>query len=361
MAEERVLKEIYRHLALVFEKKESKEIKLLRDWLESYFAGKVVGNLPVEVIEKIYPVPMSRFQRRVFSALLNVPYGFTVSYSYLARKVSSHPRAVASVMRSNRLPVVLPCHRIVGKRSIGGYSYGLEVKKYLIDFERENLMSRPEFLVDSMLGDLAKFLRIMGFSVRIPERGDDDFTVLKKAIRDGRIVVTMDETFPYSPNVLNMSRVNGCKNSKGVIKRVLCFLKVFKETFGKPLVVDPSLFMSRCSVCDSSTMFFTVDSMPPFLRNLYEREVPECVRNVLKPDFFSVCPVCGRFYWVGTHVENFYRNVMYPLFRESRKESLLVFSDSANLPGLPLPRKHFFKGSSKKGEISGDKLLESVG
>lgn len=78
-------------------------------------------------------------QRRVWKELCKIPYGSTISYSDLAARVNSpHAvRAVASACGRNPLPVIIPCHRVVAKDgSLGGFAWGLEKKKQLLDIEK---------------------------------------------------------------------------------------------------------------------------------------------------------------------------------------------------------------------------------
>ena len=78
------------------------------------------------------------FQKDVWNALLDVPYGKTISYSELA-KASGHPRAVRAVggaMHSNPTPIVIPCHRVIrSDGSIGGYALGPDLKTRLLKLE----------------------------------------------------------------------------------------------------------------------------------------------------------------------------------------------------------------------------------
>ncbi len=82
---------------------------------------------------------MSPFQRRVIDACRNIPYGTTVTYGQLANSVGSPgaARAVGSVMRSNRFPIIVPCHRVVGAGGLGGFSAsgGVDTKRRLLEME----------------------------------------------------------------------------------------------------------------------------------------------------------------------------------------------------------------------------------
>lgn len=83
---------------------------------------------------------LAPFSRRVLNELAKVPYGCTVSYGGLAARAGcpGAARAVGGVMHRNRLPIVLPCHRVIAANGgLGGYSLGLDIKRWL--FEREGI------------------------------------------------------------------------------------------------------------------------------------------------------------------------------------------------------------------------------
>ncbi|QQG39888.1 MAG: methylated-DNA--[protein]-cysteine S-methyltransferase [Candidatus Aenigmatarchaeota archaeon] len=81
--------------------------------------------------------PFTHFQRRVLVEMRHIPFGMTFSYKRLAELVGRpHAyRAVANVCATNALPIIIPCHRVVGSHSLGGYSAGLGVKKALLRLE----------------------------------------------------------------------------------------------------------------------------------------------------------------------------------------------------------------------------------
>ena len=103
--------------------------------LDEYFAGsRQVFDL------KLKPIGTS-FQKRVWLALAQIPYGQTTSYGELARRVGSPKgaRAVGAANGKNPLPIILPCHRVIGKDgSLTGFGGGLELKTVLLDLERRN-------------------------------------------------------------------------------------------------------------------------------------------------------------------------------------------------------------------------------
>lgn len=82
----------------------------------------------------------TEFQRRVWSLLRAIPAGETRTYGALARELGSAPRAVGQACRANPLPIVVPCHRVVGAQGLGGFAGDtsgrrLAVKRWLLRHE----------------------------------------------------------------------------------------------------------------------------------------------------------------------------------------------------------------------------------
>lgn len=103
------------------------------DEFEAYFAG--------EPVEFKSPVRLegTAFQRSVWEALLTIPYGSTASYGEIAQSIGrpKAARAVGAANGANRLPVIVPCHRVLGSdRSLTGFGGGLEAKETLLRLER---------------------------------------------------------------------------------------------------------------------------------------------------------------------------------------------------------------------------------
>jgi len=101
--------------------------------LDAYFAGELVTfDLPMELHG-------TDFQRRCWLALASIPYGQTVSYGEQARRLglgSDAARAVGAANGQNPLPIVLPCHRVIGADgSLTGFGGGLHVKRFLLEHE----------------------------------------------------------------------------------------------------------------------------------------------------------------------------------------------------------------------------------
>ena len=101
--------------------------------LAAYFAGERTSfELPLDL-------DGTDFQRRCWLALATIPYGQTVSYGEQARRLglgSDAARAVGAANGSNPLPLVLPCHRVIGADgSLTGFGGGLHVKRFLLEHE----------------------------------------------------------------------------------------------------------------------------------------------------------------------------------------------------------------------------------
>jgi methylated-DNA-[protein]-cysteine S-methyltransferase len=100
--------------------------------LEEYFAGE----------RRRFDLPLAprgtEFQQRVWRALREIPYGNTISYGELARRIGkpSAPRAVGLANGANPLPIIVPCHRVIGTDgSLTGFGGGLPIKRRLLALE----------------------------------------------------------------------------------------------------------------------------------------------------------------------------------------------------------------------------------
>lgn len=85
------------------------------------------------------------FQHKVWQAIAAIPRGQTRTYSELAQQIGSGPRAVANACGANRLPLVIPCHRVVAKSGLGGFMQGTHngwmIKQWLLQHEAEQSVS----------------------------------------------------------------------------------------------------------------------------------------------------------------------------------------------------------------------------
>jgi len=112
-----------------------------REQLDEYLNGN----------RKEFDIPLlmvgTDFQRRVWKALMKVPYGVTSTYGQIAEDIGSPKavRAVGNANRANPISIIVPCHRIIGGHGeLVGYGGGLSVKKRLLKLEQRNTGLRDD-------------------------------------------------------------------------------------------------------------------------------------------------------------------------------------------------------------------------
>lgn len=113
------------------------ETELLKETikqLEEYFRG----------VRKDFDLPLepngTEFQRRVWKSLIEIPYGETRSYSEIAKAIGNEKacRAVGMANNKNPIPIIIPCHRVIGVNGkLVGYAGGLDVKEKLLKLEKK--------------------------------------------------------------------------------------------------------------------------------------------------------------------------------------------------------------------------------
>lgn len=113
----------------------------VRRWLDEYFCGKRTENAiwGGKTDGRIAATPKgTAFQQRVWQALLTIPYGETVSYGEIARMVGCRSaQAVGQAVGRNPIALIIPCHRVIAANGqLGGYAYGPERKKRLLELEK---------------------------------------------------------------------------------------------------------------------------------------------------------------------------------------------------------------------------------
>ncbi len=109
-------------------------LALGRSQLLEYFAGRR------NAFELPFKTGGTAFQQKVWTALLQIPYGRTCSYGELAAEIGTPrgARAVGQANHHNPLPIFIPCHRVVGAHGgLGGYGGGLPLKMALLDLESQ--------------------------------------------------------------------------------------------------------------------------------------------------------------------------------------------------------------------------------
>jgi methylated-DNA-[protein]-cysteine S-methyltransferase len=122
--------------AAAFGERRPDEFAGLRDQFDAYFAGELTQ------FDVALAVTGSPFQRQVWAALRDIPYGETRSYGQVALTIGkpAASRAVGLANGRNPIGIIVPCHRVVGADgSLTGYGGGMERKQALLDLERREL------------------------------------------------------------------------------------------------------------------------------------------------------------------------------------------------------------------------------
>ena len=134
IADDNAVTEILFDAEKTSEESTNKIIEQCKRELAEYFVGK----------RKEFTVPLnqkgSEFQKKVWDELQKIPYGKTVSYGYVAEKIGGKNmmRAVGGANKRNRIPIIVPCHRVIGSNgSLVGYAGGLWRKEWLLEHERK--------------------------------------------------------------------------------------------------------------------------------------------------------------------------------------------------------------------------------
>ena len=101
-------------------------------WLDDYFAGKRPCNVP-----RLNPQGTA-FQKRVWQALFTIRFGQTKTYGEIAKMVDCRSaQAVGQAVGANPIALIIPCHRVIAAHGkIGGYEYGIELKRQLLEWEK---------------------------------------------------------------------------------------------------------------------------------------------------------------------------------------------------------------------------------
>lgn len=125
------------------EEKEVPVFKKAKQWLDIYFSGK----------EPDFTVPLhvtgTAFQKQVWEILRSIPYGQTMTYGEIARKMAAQrgemrmsAQAVGGAVSHNEVSILIPCHRVVGTNgSLTGYAGGIDKKIQLLRLEKADMKS----------------------------------------------------------------------------------------------------------------------------------------------------------------------------------------------------------------------------
>jgi uncharacterized protein with PIN domain len=145
-----------------------------------------------------------------------------------------------------------------------------------------------KFLVDRMLGKLAKGLRMLGYDV-VYYRGEDAYPMISLARREGRVILTRNtKLIPKrtEDRIIQVTENNPYLQLKELLQK-------------RYVTLDEEKFFSRCLVCNA-----LLDEIP---RDEVEGEVPDFIFRQHK-EFFR-CPQCQRIYWPGTHQKNMQKKI----------------------------------------------------
>ncbi len=115
----------------LYENVQSDTAKSLKLDLERYFGGEKVdfNSYGVNLSE------LSDFVRVVLEEIRAIPYGSVITYKELAERLNTSPRAIGQALKRNPTPVIIPCHRVVAKNDLGGFSAGIDIKRELLKLE----------------------------------------------------------------------------------------------------------------------------------------------------------------------------------------------------------------------------------
>jgi uncharacterized protein with PIN domain len=208
--------------------------------------------------------------------------------------------------------VAIPCPTCGREYDVTLFQYGRTIEcacgtrvGHRLEVAREGRERAPRFMVDVMLGGLARWLRILGYDAEyVP--GIEDAELVKRAVDGGRIVLTRDRGLPAEWWVDNCLLIDS--------DAPMDQLREVVDSFG--LSTGDRLF-TRCTICN--------EPLQEMHAGEAERVVPARVRE--SNDSFSRCPVCERIYWRGSHVDRMRRRLMD------------LFGDTDSRAGAKGPRK----------------------
>jgi len=113
----------------------SKFSRKLRKDLYRYFSGENVDFSEYDIEVK------SNFTRKVLDRVRLIEFGKVKTYGELAKELKTAPIAVGQALKANPAPVIVPCHRVIASRGIGGFNQGIEIKVELLKHEGVDLKS----------------------------------------------------------------------------------------------------------------------------------------------------------------------------------------------------------------------------
>ena len=119
--------------SLLWEEGQGEHVEAAEQQLKDYF------NKSIQQFDLNVELDGTEYQKKVWAEVVKIPYGSTKTYSEIAAAIGSGPRAVGNAVGANPLPIIIPCHRVVGKNGhFGGYSGkgGISTKQFLLELEQ---------------------------------------------------------------------------------------------------------------------------------------------------------------------------------------------------------------------------------
>ncbi len=120
----------------------SKKSTLAKDPISQKTKPQIIAYLknPKHVFDLPIKVNGTIFQKKVWRELQKIPAGKTLTYGELAKKLKTSPRAIGNACRANPLPIIIPCHRIISQKGLGGFAGKqtgrlINIKKFLLSHE----------------------------------------------------------------------------------------------------------------------------------------------------------------------------------------------------------------------------------
>jgi len=110
-----------------------------QDQFTKEFNGYFEGS--TSIFKTPYDLSGTPFQIKVWNTISKIPYGRAATYGDIAYEIGSPRalRAIGSACGANPLPIIIPCHRVTGKNSLGGFTGGIHLKKQLLNLESRAL------------------------------------------------------------------------------------------------------------------------------------------------------------------------------------------------------------------------------
>lgn len=166
----------------------------------------------------------------------------------------------------------------------------------------------PQFIVDAMLKKMGKFLRIMGIDTIIANNIDTDDVVIQQALKENRILITMDKLM--FQRITKLSNKAILIDTSNLEAQIVQFFKRNRLQLTIEDISDPVSYNSRCSMCNSP------------LKSISKEKIVHRIPKVTSATFdrFWLCTKesCEKIYWLGSHWKNIKRTIVRIKLRLSK-------------------------------------------